>query len=84
LGKHDSECGKRGATYAGNGKKLREANKIGGTSNNPVFFHKLDMYIVEVAGGLEWTVAETEKGAVGISVTAPFHEPTGRLWINIR
>ena len=76
LSDHDNEAGKSGAPHARNGEELSKACEIVGLAHNAGLNLQLAVDIVEVTGGLDLVMAETQEGLVRFFVAILFHVPS--------
>ena len=75
LGDHDNETGKCGPPHARNGEELSKACEIVGLAHNAGLNLQLTVDVVEVTGGLDLVMAETQEGLVRLFVAILLHVP---------
>jgi hypothetical protein len=69
LSNHDCEGGEGCSSDTGNGEELDEAGDVVALANDLLLDFKLAVDVVQVAGGLEWAVAEPQQGLVRLGVS---------------
>ena len=78
LSDHDDEAGKGSAPHARNGEQLSKACEVVGLAHDTGLNLQLAVHVVEVAGGLDLMVAETQEGLVRFLVAVLLHIPSWR------
>jgi hypothetical protein len=79
LGNHDHETGQSRTANTRDGEKLREARDVVALADDSGFDLELAVNVVQVAGSLDWVVAEAEKRRVSLLIAVLLHEPTWRF-----
>lgn len=81
LGDHDNEAGKCGAPHTRNGEQLSKACEVVGLAHDTSLDLQLAMDVVKVTGGLDFVMAESQKGLVSFLVAVLLHVPS---WGSVR